>query len=51
MEKVIEREKAGYESLYDSDVMDIMDECKRRGVPFTRQDLIDAGLESESDDF
>ena len=35
----------GYDSLTDSDVMDIIDEAKGRNVPCGQQELIEDGLE------
>lgn len=40
-----DREKLGYDTLTDSDVMDIIDEAERKGIPCGREELIEAGLE------
>ena len=45
LEKCNEREKAGYDTLTDSDVMDILEECERIGVNATRQDLKELGID------
>ena len=39
MEKVNECEKAGKYCLHDSDILDILEECKRKGLPITRREL------------
>ena len=43
--KCDEREKAGYDSLTDSDIMDILDECKRKGIFVSRKELEMLGLD------
>lgn len=47
MAKIDEREKLGYDTLTDSDVMDIIDECNEKGIPCTRTELIEAGIEKD----
>ena len=42
--KCDEREKAGFDHLNDSDIMDILEECQRKGIKYTRQDLEELGL-------
>ena len=37
--KIEERENAGYDSLTDSDVMDILDECERNKIELSRKEL------------
>lgn len=42
--KCDEREKAGFDHLNDSDIIDILEECQRKGIKYTRQDLEELGL-------
>ena len=42
--KCDEREKRGYDNLTDSDVMDILDECRDKGFELTRKELKKLGL-------
>lgn len=42
--KCDEREKAGFDHLNDSDIMDILEECDRKHIKYTRQDLEELGL-------
>ena len=37
--KCDEREREGYDHLTDSDIMDIIEECERRGIEVTRKKL------------
>ena len=37
--KIEERESAGYTSLTDSDVMDILDACERNNIELSRKKL------------
>ncbi len=37
--KCDERERLGYDHLNDSDIMDILEECERKGVPVTRKEI------------
>lgn len=39
LKKCDEREKMGYETLVDSDIMDILEECEQKNIPVTRQML------------
>ena len=48
--KIDEAEKRGYDYLTDSDVMDILEECQRQKIPYTRDDLIACGLRGELND-
>ena len=43
--KCEENEKRGYDFLTDSDVYDIKEECKRRGIACTREELKEAGID------
>ena len=47
MDKVKEAEAVGKTSLYDSDIEDILDECKRRKIKCTWKWLV-ATLKGES---
>lgn len=42
--KCDEVEKRGYDFLTDSDVLDIIDECKEKGIPVTRKELAVLGM-------
>lgn len=42
--KCDERKKAGYDSLTDSDIMDIFDECELQGISVTRKELKSMGI-------
>lgn len=43
--KCNEREREGYDSLTDSDIMDIIEECERRGIEVTREKLKEFGID------
>ena len=43
--KCDEREREGYDSLTDSDIMDIIEECERRGIEVTREKLKEFGID------
>lgn len=42
--KCNEVEKRGYDFLTDSDVLDIIDECKEKGIPVARKELEALGM-------
>ena len=42
--KCDERERLGYDHLNDSDVTDIIEECKRKNIPVTRKELEQLGM-------
>lgn len=39
LQKCQEREAAGYQTIHDSDIHDIIEECQRRGVPLSRKEF------------
>ena len=43
--KIEEKERLGINNLYDSDIMDILEECRNQNIPVTRKDLIIFGIE------
>lgn len=43
--KCDEREREGYDRLTDSDIMDIIEECERRGIEVTREKLKEFGID------
>lgn len=43
--KCDEREREGYDHLTDSDIMDIIEECERRGIEVTREKLKKFGID------
>ena len=43
--KCDEREREGYDSLTDSDIMDIIEECEWRGIEITREKLKEFGID------
>lgn len=43
--KCNEREHEGYDHLTDSDIMDIIEECERRGIEVTREKLKELGID------
>ncbi len=45
LKKCNEREQAGFDTLHDSDIMDILEECEREGIKVTREDLKKLGLD------
>jgi hypothetical protein len=45
LNKCNEREQSGYDHLTDSDIMDILEECERRSIQVTRQELEALGLD------
>lgn len=44
MAKVNERERMGYDHLQESDVTAILEECERKNILVTKNDLINMGL-------
>ena len=48
-EKLKDCEQQGRDVLQDSDVIDIMEECQRRGVYVTRAQLAEFGLEEDKE--
>ncbi|WP_156092990.1 hypothetical protein [Lachnospira multipara] len=43
--KCNERENQGYDSLRDSDIMDILEECERKQIKITRKELEQLGMD------
>lgn len=43
--KCDEQEREGYDHLTDSDIMDIIEECERRGIEITREKLKEFGID------
>lgn len=43
--KCDERERKGYDHLNDSDIMDIIEECERKGIPVTRKEIEALGMD------
>lgn len=45
LQKCEDREKHGYKNLTDSNIMDIIEDCERKGVRMTRKDLECLGMD------
>lgn len=45
LKKCDEREKSGFDSLTDSDIMDILHECRRKHIPVTRKELEELAMD------
>ena len=43
--KCNERESQGYDTLTDSDIMDILEECERKQIKITRKELEQLGMD------
>ena len=41
--KCDERERMGFDHLTDSDIMSILEECERKGIPVTRKEIEQLG--------
>lgn len=45
LDKCEEREKLGYETLQDSDIMDILDNLRERGITLTKEEMKNLGFD------